>query len=152
MQFYIINKDPWINAKILPDYCIKQVNVREGWQILSDCGHAIGVTWLTQNKEYNRYHPNTWRYWKNEKAFYDFIDYYIACLIECKDRFGECKLYLTYRDKLRVFMTEALPYIKNIESLTDEQHVALYLLNRKKQHLNIQDLERMMKGDIETNG
>jgi hypothetical protein len=25
MQFYIINKDPWKNAEILPDYCLLDI-------------------------------------------------------------------------------------------------------------------------------
>jgi hypothetical protein len=30
MQFYIIHTNPQRNADLLPDYCLKRVNVREG--------------------------------------------------------------------------------------------------------------------------
>lgn len=56
MQFYRLHKQPEISAKMLPDYALKLVNIREGWQILSDCGHALYLSWETQNNEYNRYH------------------------------------------------------------------------------------------------
>ncbi len=142
MQFYILHKDCWRNAELLPDYCLKKVNIREGWQILSNCGHAIDIQWTTQNKEYNRYHPNTWRYWKNSKSFYDFVDHYIACLCEFKKRFGEEKTYITYRDKLRCFIYEALPYVK-IKNYTEEQPIARYLVDRKEQHLTTKDYQNL---------
>lgn len=144
MQFYILHKDCWKNAELLPDYCLKKVNIREGYQILSDCGHAVDLKWSTQNKEYNRYHPNTWRYWKNTTAFYDFVDHYIACLCEYKKRFGEEKTYITYRNKLRGFIYEALPYLaKYVKNYTEEQHIARYLVDRKEQHLNSKDCRNL---------
>lgn len=138
MQFYRVMKDSELNAKFLPDYAIKSVNVREGWQILSDCGYALGVSWSTQNKEYNRYHPNTWRYWKNPRCFYDFIDHYIACLTEADNR-GFDKIYNTYREKLHVFITEVLPDIE-VPDLTEEQHMAKYLLHRKVNKLTEEEI------------
>ena len=141
MQFYRVMKDPELNAKFLPDYCIKNVNIREGWQILSDCGHALGYTWSTQNKEYNRYHPNTWRYWKSPRYFYDFLDHYIACLSEARER-GFDKLYETYRVKLYVFTVEVLPYM-SVPDLTEEQHIAKYLIHRKSKNLTEEEIETL---------
>ena len=76
MQFYVIHENPKRNAELLPDYAIKNVNVREGWQILSDIGHAVGVTWEGQNKCYNINHPATRRWYRDKKTFTDFIFYY----------------------------------------------------------------------------
>lgn len=141
MQFYRVMSDPELNAKFLPDYAIKSVNVREGYQILSDCGHALGVSWETQNKEYNRCHPNTWRHWKNPRAFYDFLNHYIACLSEADNR-GFTKIYETYRAKLQVFIVEVLPDI-TVPDLTEEQHMAKYLLHRKSKHLSEEEIETL---------
>lgn len=141
MQFYEIHEDPWISAKSNPDYAIREVNVREGYQILSDCGHALGYSWSTQNKEYKRYHPNTWRYWKNSKAFYNFIDHYIACLSEARDR-GFDKLYTTYQAKFKVFMLEVFPYMK-IPDHTDQQNIIFYLLNRKIHKITPEEEQRL---------
>ena len=138
MQFYKVMSDPELNAKFLPDYAIKSVNIREGWQILSDCGHALGISWKTQNKEYSRYHPNTWRYWKNPRVFYDFLNHYIACLTEAQER-GFTKPYETYQYKLQVFMVYVLPYIK-VPDLTEEQHMAKYLLHRKSGKLTEEEI------------
>lgn len=52
MQFYRLHKQPEISAKMLPDYALKLVNIREGWQIISDCGHALYLSWETQNNVY----------------------------------------------------------------------------------------------------
>lgn len=89
MQFYRVHIQPEISSKMLPDYALKSVNIREGWQTISDCGHALGLTWETQNNEYNRYHPNTWRFWKTKDMFYNLIDHYIYNIMEYNERFGE---------------------------------------------------------------
>jgi len=145
MQFYIIDTDPWRNSKILPDYCLKRVNIREGWQILSDCGHALDLSWTGQNKEYSRYHPNIWRYWKNSKSFYNFVDHYIACLSEYKDRYGDDKTYNTYREKLKCFVSEALS-LARVPDLSEEEHIILYLSKRKSKHLTSTDYARICNG------
>ena len=145
MQFYIINPDPDKNAALLPDYAIKSVNVREGYQILSDCGHAVFVNWSSQNKEYNRFHPNTWRHWKNKDSFYSFLAHYMACLSEYEKRFGENKTYTTYKAKFDSFLCEAFCLFHGaIYNFTDEQHMALYMLRQKDKHLT-QDEKDILK-------
>lgn len=79
MQFYIIHKDPETNAKLLPEYALKRVNIREGWSIVSDIGHRFGVTWDGQNKLYNAHHPLT-RSFAHLYAFGKFCLHYEACL------------------------------------------------------------------------
>ena len=78
MQFYIIDPDPATNARNLPAYALR-VNIREGWQILSDIGHRFGVKWAGQNKAYNPLHPLT-RSFSNGDAFLPFCRHYRACL------------------------------------------------------------------------
>lgn len=144
MQFYIIHKDPEINSKYLPDYALKKVNIREGYQILSDCGHALGLSWETQNKEYNRYHPNTWRFWKTKSSFYDFIDYYTYNLMEYKARFGEDNFYTTYKIKFNIFIFHALPLISQLNcDMTEEEHTMLYLVSRKTSHITVEEISRL---------
>jgi hypothetical protein len=146
MQFYQLDNDPIISSKLLPDYALKSVNIREGYQILSDCGHALGLEWTEQNKEYNRYHPNTWRYWKTKKALFNFIDHYMYNLIEYNDRFGSTKTYETYRFKFHNFVYEALPGIIKLKfDYTEEQHIALYLLDRKRKYLSNKEIIRFVE-------
>jgi len=144
MQFYQLDNDPTISSKLLPDYALKSVNIREGYQILSDCGHALGLEWKEQNKEYNRYHPNTWRYWKTKRALLNFIDHYLHNLIEYNDRFGSTKTYETYRFKFHSFIYEALYLLNNVQiDKTEEQHVALYLLNKKGKYLSNEEIDSL---------
>jgi hypothetical protein len=142
MQFYVIHPDPDKNAALLPDYAIRRVNVREGYQILSDCGHAVSVNWSTQNKEYNRFHPTTWQYWKNKDSFYTFISHYMACLSEYEKRFGNDKTYTTYKNKFDSFIVEGFSLFNGaIFNFTDEQHMALYMLRQKEKHLTESDID-----------
>jgi hypothetical protein len=84
MQFYIIDPDPATNARNLPAYALR-VNIREGWQILSDIGHRFGVKWAGQNKAYNPLHPLT-RSFSNQDAFVDLWRHYGYCLTAYIDR------------------------------------------------------------------
>jgi hypothetical protein len=144
MQFYVIHEDPQENAKLLPDYCLKKVNIREGWQMLSDIGHAHNITWEGQNREYNRYHPNTWKWWKTKKQFLRFIRYYFFCLSEYKIRFNKTTIF-------HKKFSESMSYIRwsvyNIlVDITDEYKEHLnYLLVRKKQHLTNEEFKQLQK-------
>ena len=79
MQFYIIDPSPDTNADILPAYALKRVNLREGWQIISDIGHRFGFEWDGQTKEYNPHHPLT-RSFSYRGSFTWLFLHYIACL------------------------------------------------------------------------
>lgn len=79
MQFYRLSEDPGINVCLLPEYALK-VNVREGWQILSDIGHIYGITWKNQNKCYSKSHPTTRFHARDWEAIKSFLEHYRYCL------------------------------------------------------------------------
>lgn len=87
MQFYIIHSDPTKSAQALPTYALK-VNIREGWQILSDIGHRFGVHWPNQCKAYNPAHPWT-RQFSHRDGFRKFINHLRACCAEYYNRTGK---------------------------------------------------------------
>jgi hypothetical protein len=142
MQFYVIHPDPETNAMLLPDYALKRVNLREGWQILSDIGHAHDVKWEGQYKEYNRYHPNCWRWWKSRECFVKFNTYYFYCLLEYQNRFNKPTVWHDY-----FFSTSfhelmiALQY--SIRILNEHQHTAEYIIRRKSKHLTEEEVLRL---------
>lgn len=140
MRFDIIHKNPVINAELLPDYSLKRVNIREGWQMLSDIGHAHNVKWEGQNKEYNKYHPNTWKHWKNKNKYQKFILYYHACLLEYIKRFNKTtkfhKWFETSQDIINAVITQ-------IQNYTEEQSQAKYLLDRKHSHLSNKEIKTL---------
>lgn len=156
MQFYMINKDPGISARALPDYAIFQVNVREGYQILSDIGHKFGASWKGQNKCYNPNHPNTMRYWKDVDSFLLFALHYYSCLQEYTRRAKEQgKKYITkWHVGYAAFGAgDAVDIIR--ESLPgridDYQFQILYLLNEKKDKMSATDylkLKQYMSGGL----
>ena len=88
MQFYVVDSDPRKSAEMLPDYALKRVNIREGWQILSDIGHRFGVQFDGQNKPYNPYHPLT-RQFSYHQGFAIFLDAIYECCSEYVDRVGK---------------------------------------------------------------
>lgn len=92
MQFYIVDPSPTTNAKRLPDYALR-VNMREGWQILSDIGHRFGVTWENQNKCYNKHHPWT-RQFSHKGNLNQLVYHLRACCEELYNRTG--KIYGWY--------------------------------------------------------
>jgi len=87
MQFYIIDSNPRENARRLPRYALKEVNIREGWQILSDIGHIHGVTWEGQNRLYSASHALTRQFCQSVDRFKEFVVYLDWCIDEYKFRY-----------------------------------------------------------------
>ena len=141
MQFYIIHEDPKTNAKLLPDYCLKKVNLREGWQMISDIGYLYGIKWEGQNKMYNPYHAETRQYWKSPVTFRNFIDHYVTCLGEYIKRFDK-KTVWHYRFTHFIgcdYYTQL--YIKIKEE--PKSQIVKYLLDRKRKHLTEEEIKRL---------
>lgn len=86
MRFYMIYEDAAESAAALPAAMIR-VNVREGWQILSDIGHYLDIHWPNQNKPYNVNHPTTMRMRESQAALSLFQAHYLAALNEWERRF-----------------------------------------------------------------
>lgn len=142
MQFYIIDEDPEINAKELPDYCLLKVNIREGWQILSDIGHALGVAWEGQNKEYNRYHAETRQYWKSLKNFINFNNHYMACLNEYFYRFSKYTVWHErYLNSFKVATYKDL--MDKLDGFNKYRQIIEYLATRKAKHLTNEEIEKL---------
>lgn len=146
MQFYIIDKDPKTSAEMLPDYAIKKVNVREGWQILSDIGHALGVTWEGQNKCYNATHPITLRFYQNRESFVEFVLNYMENLDQYEARFNKTTVW---HDR---FIKVPLNTIKAALPAHDDKYqtVVRYMLNHKSKHLT-EDEINILGGLCENN-
>lgn len=143
MQFFVIHEDPVVNAEILPDYCIKRVNVREGWQMISDICHAHGVIFDGQNKEYNRYHPNTWRWWKDQEKFHDFIKYYFWCLYEYEKRFNKKTLFhKKFFDNYKIIVD----VIHKINNMNEHESMIHYMIERKSHLLTDEEIKKL-KGE-----
>lgn len=145
MQFYIIHDDPETNTNLLPDYAITKVNVREGWQILSDIGHLFGVTWEGQNKPYSIWHAETRRFWKGVDSFIDFLDHYNACLNKYYELKGKTT---TYHDKFNLFFkSESLAKIRVaiVNSLirTDHDQMIFKLITQKREHLSKSEYDKL---------
>lgn len=137
MQFYIIHEDPKTNVQLLPEYALKKVNIREGWQILSDIGHIHGVSWPKQNKIYSASHVLTRSFCVNLIAFDRFMLHYIACAEATKG---------SYYDKLM----ESQAYIKQLyHTIPLERTQALfnleYLLFQKRKQITDQDYVKLSK-------
>lgn len=132
MQFYIIDKDAKTNAEWLPNYAIKKVNVREGYQILSDIGHYLDIHWENQNKEYNKYHPNISKYYKTKEMFNLFYDCYAACAEEYRNRFNKDHKYIAY---FNYNVPTKDVFLEKIINMSDEVFTMKYLLDRKSKHL-----------------
>jgi len=137
MQFYIIDLYQVENAKKLPAWALR-VNIREGWQILSDIGHATGISWEGQNREYNRYHANTWRFWKTKEDFLKFYYHYKACLDEYKRAYKIKPKYLDFIGN--VPMQEILD---NINTDSEEKSVIKYMLERKSKNMSVEEIDIM---------
>jgi len=137
MQFYIINKDPAINAGLLPDYAIKSVNVRDGHQILSDIGHRFGVQWEGQNKPYNPFHPLT-REFSHQDTFKWFVEHFDYCCVEYQHRFKKTRQEI---ESFKVFTK--FDIIMEVLPLNREQETIHYLLTRKKDKLTANELNKL---------
>lgn len=121
-----------------------RVNVREGWQMISDVGHAVGVTWDTQNKEYNRWHSNTRKWWVNNKTLRELLNLYkisLDYLCEINDKTG-----ITYKNKYNIF---DMYYLKNSLPVdrTEQQHEVLYMLERKQKNMTQEEIEMLHPED-----
>ena len=140
MQFYIIHEDPIINAYTLPEYALQKVNIREGWQIMSDIGHRFGVTWEGQNKPYSPTHAFT-RSLSHASAFLRFFKHYEACCNAYRNRYGKS------RAEIDSFVA-ARNDIKRIVSRlpdTPTAETADYLLTAKQKHLTNRDVANLGK-------
>lgn len=119
-----------------------RVNVREGWQMISDIGHAVGVTWETQNKEYNRWHSNTRKYWVNQDNFDKLIylfTFSVRYLKDINDKIG-----FTYFDK---YHTNSMFYIRNRLPVdrTEQQHEVLYMLECKRKNMTQEEIDILIE-------
>ncbi len=117
--------------------------MREGWQILSDIGHAVNVTWEGQNKEYNKNHPACMRWRKDQDTFGLFLKYYIKCLLEYSERFDVSnKFHSKFSDfcfnKIECKIKKNLP-----KKRTEEQMTIDYLLQAKKNHLTKYEIKKL---------
>ena len=146
MQFYILDADATTSARALPDYALKKVNLREGWQILSDCGHALGFEWEGQCREYNRYHPNTWKFWCSCEGMEMLWQHWCACLVEYERRFGRDRMAATYWAKYEFVVGPVMRGMIETASAqppTAAARTAAYMLARKAKHLTEDEIKRL---------
>jgi hypothetical protein len=94
MQFYIIHPDPETSARNLPDYALKRVNIREGYQILSDIGHILGIHWEGQNKLYSASHALTRHFCSDPNILKEFLRNYTQCCMEYERRYKKSHKYI----------------------------------------------------------
>jgi hypothetical protein len=146
MQFYIIHNDPKKNASLLPDYALKKVNIREGWQILSDIGHKFNVTWGGQYAKYNPYHVLTKSFWVNKESFVSFLSHYEYCLMEYTKRFNKTTVW----HRLFEIHYSTINYLKNVipERFSILDQNLEYLLTEKKKFLTEEDIQRIKGEDV----
>ena len=116
MQFYMLHSDPVPSSRALPDYALFQVNLREGWQILSDIVHTVyGTTerdacFPGQNKLYSASHALT-RQLGTKAMFVRFMRHYTANLDEYERRKGKPSAYAKKYDSfLRNYFVTVLAY------------------------------------------
>lgn len=139
MQFYIIHEVPAVSAEMLPDYAIKKVNVREGYQILSDIGHALGITWEGQNKCYNSTHPITLRFYQNYISLYDFLRHYEENLKQYELRFGKRTVFHERYTSVPIAkLLSAVPKNDN-----KYETIIRYILKHKSKHLTEPEIMKL---------
>ena len=138
MQFYIVDGNPDVSASLLPDYALKRVNIREGWQIISDIGHRFGFKFPCQNKCYNAFHPLT-RQFSNQKDFLKLFYNYNACCLEYKRRFRKTTVHID------LFISNFFFLLCKSEAFPRDQfeEVRHYLKTRKGKHLTEIEKERL---------
>ena len=138
LQFYIISKDLKKNFKYLPKYALEKVNIREGYQILSDIGHYYGVTWKFQNKKYNYNHPNVKKFC-TYPMFQEFISHYEESINYKKDTIFVQKYSYFKKEngkkKLLAIIQKDNKYLQDIR----------YLLSSKKKNLQKNEIENLEK-------
>lgn len=137
MQFYIIDDNPKKNVELLPAYALQKVNVREGWQILSDIGHIYNVQWSTQNKCYSKSHVLTRSFCKNLHEFMRFLVHYQACAYAVGGSYF-VKFQEFMRNGKATELSNAIPTERN-----NNQFVMHYLLTQKADKLTIEEKERL---------
>jgi hypothetical protein len=145
MQFFIVHPDPKTNASILPDYAIKRVNVREGWQIICDIGHNLGISWEGQNKPYSIWHAETRRFMVNREAFQYFYRHYCACLDMYIQRFGKRTVFHTKFDNFFDFAGGPLSQVLHAipKERTHEEFMLDYMLRAKNQHMTEEEVRSL---------
>ena len=141
MQFYMLDADPIKSAKLLPDYALFKVNLREGWQILSDIGHIFGVTWPEQNALYSESHALTRMLCSTQERFVAFLRHYEACLLEYKAR--KCIMSSWYFKYQRFMFTTARAEIGKQLPNSEYESTRIYLLTTKRNHLTAAEIERL---------
>jgi hypothetical protein len=134
----MLDADPIKSAKLLPDYALFKVNLREGWQILSDIGHIFGVTWPEQNALYSESHALTRMLCSTKERFVAFLRHYEACLNEYYIRSGHIS---SWYSKYALFNHEAeiASHLPNSEY----DSTRIYLLTTKRKHLTAAEIERL---------
>lgn len=140
MQFYIVHEDPIKSAKMLPDYALKQVNLREGWQIISDIAHIVGVEFQGQNKLYSDSHALTLQLCSSSDAFKLFIEHYKACCLEYKHRY---KCTSSFIDKFFSMRGELWNRISGLLPNDKYEATRRYLLYNKGSKLTDEDRLRL---------
>jgi hypothetical protein len=141
MQFYMLDADPIKSAKLLPDYALFKVNLREGWQILSDIGHIFGVTWPEQNALYSESNALTRMLCRSRTAFSDFLCHYAACCNEYRIRKENISLW---EHKFILFMRSCSDHTLRDRLPQDEyESTRIYLLTTKRKHLTAAEIERL---------
>jgi len=142
MQFYIVHPDPATSARMLPDYALKQVNLREGWQILSDIGHIHGVTWEGQNTLYSASHALTRLLCSSPAKFREFVDNYVHCLVEHRRRFDKAS---PWESKYKAFLKAVDQIVLLEERLPADEYesVRRYLLEYKGDKLTEAEKARL---------
>lgn len=144
MQFYIIDKDPKTNAELLPDYALLRVNVREGWQILSDICHRFvpSVRFTGQNRRYNPWHART-RSLSDKVSFSWFMLYYKECCDEYKRRTGKSRKEIESFENLNLEAFNAL--LHKALPATAEQETAWYMCHMKHKLLTQEEYEALRR-------
>ena len=140
MQFYIVHPDPEKSAEMLPDYALKQVNLREGFQILSDIAHIHGVTWPEQNACYSRSHALTRKLSSSRERFQRFLENYNACLTEYERRWGKCSWVDKYFEFLGAGADTAISRKLPADEYEDTRR---YLLTEKRDKLTEAEAKRL---------
>jgi hypothetical protein len=137
----MLDADPIKSAKMLPDYALFKVNLREGWQILSDIGHIFGVTWPEQNELYSESHALTRMLCSTKERFVNFLWHYEACLLEYQIRKHTIPTW-TFKYE-RFMVSNAHMEIASHLPSSEYDSTRIYLLTNKRQHLTAAEIERL---------
>jgi hypothetical protein len=142
MQFYIIHPDPLVSAHLLPDYALNKVNLREGWQILSDIGHILDVSWSGQNKLYSASHALTRSFCKDSRSFLNFLSHYESCLDEYSFRRGEDS---PYANKYLIFIGSSVTCrtIQTRLPKDEYENNIRYLLKYKSDKISVDEKRKL---------